>query len=213
MYGLFFRKKYKLKIAKNCILAEKHQMVSENELKQIYTPITFNPYKHHLDFLKEKILTWQNQSWAEVEKEMVLIGTNLIDLYCGKLSVDEIGQQCLHFAEKEDLTSAEKLKNWLFPKEFRKIKFSDNSEWVVKQGLDSTRFLHVHPAKHSPLTVRVRGTTLKTVVALRVLTGEKRENRLELQRVNRVRTEKLGLSPVKTLEKGKGIARIWALFS
>jgi hypothetical protein len=188
-------------------------MVSENDLKQIRTPITFNPYKHHLHFLKGKIKLWQCLPWAEVENELLLIGTNLIDLYCGKLSVDEIDQQFMLFAETEGLTSAEKLKKWLSPKEFRKIKLSDNSEWVVKQGLHPTRFLHLHPAKYSPFTVRVRGTTLKTVVALSVLTGKKSRNQLKLQQVNQVRSEKLGLSPIKTLEKGKGIARIWSLFN
>jgi hypothetical protein len=43
---------------------------------------------------------------------------------------------------------------------------------------------------------------------MKVLTENK--NQLELQLVNRVRSEKLGLSPVKTLEKGKGISRIWS---
>jgi hypothetical protein len=79
--------------------------------------------------------------------------------------------------------------------------------------LDYARFLHIHPAKYSPFTIRVRGTTLKTVVALKVLTGKNMQNQLKLQLVNEVRSEKLGLSPVKVLEKGKGISRIWSLFN
>ena len=188
-------------------------MASDFKLPDIRPPVTFNPHKHHLEFLKQQIEIWKNLPWSEVEKELLLIGTNLIDLYCGNLTIYEICRQCLNFAEKEGLSTAEKLKSWLGPKEFRKIKLSDDSEWVIKQGLDSSRFLHIHPAKYSPFTVRVRGTTLKTVVAMQLLKNQAQNEKPELNEVNRVRTEKLDLSPVKTLEEGQGISRIWALFN
>lgn len=188
-------------------------MASNFKLPGIPLPVTFNPHKHHFGFLKQQIEAWKNLPWTEVEDDLLLIGINLIDLYCGKLPIEEICRQCLQFSEKEGLTSAEKLKNWLGQKEFRKIRLSDNSDWIIKQGLDSDRFLHIHPAKYSPFTVRVRGATLKTVVALYVITGNRNKNQLELQLVNQVRSEKLGLSPIKKLEKGKGISRIWSLFS
>ncbi|WP_372948370.1 hypothetical protein [Mariniphaga sp.] len=188
-------------------------MASEFKYPDIQPPITFNPHKHHFGFLKQQIEYWKNLPWPEAEKELLFIGTNLIDLYCGKLSIDEICRQCLYFAEKEGLSTGERLKNWLLPKEFRKIILSDNSEWVIKQGLDPDRFLHIHPAKYSPFTIRVRGSTLKTVVALKVLADEKNQNQINLQQVNQVRSAKLGLSPIKALEKGKGIARIWSFFN
>lgn len=188
-------------------------MASVFQLPDIYPPLTFNPHKHHLEFLKQQVENWKSFPWPQIEKELLLIGTNLIDLYCGKLTIDEICRQCLDFAKKETLFSAEQLNNWLGPKEFQKIKLSDDSGWVIKQGLDSARFLHIHPAKYSPYTVRVRGTTLKTVVALQLLKNHTPIETPELEDVNRVRSEKLGLSPIKNLEKGKGIARIWALFN
>jgi hypothetical protein len=194
-------------------LAEKQQMASDFKLPDIPPPITFNPHKHHLEFLKLQIKNWKSQPWTEVEKDLLLIGTNLIDMYCGKLTTDEICRQCLDFAEKKSLSSAEKLNNWLETKEFRKITLSDNSEWVIKQGLASARFLHIHPAKYSPFTIRVRGTTLKTVVALKTKTKLQPNKNPDLKEVNSVRSEKLGLSPIKTLEKGKGISRIWVLFN
>jgi hypothetical protein len=79
--------------------------------------------------------------------------------------------------------------------------------------LDFARFLHIHPAKYSPFTIRVRGTTLKTVVALKTKTKLQPNKNPDLKEINSVRSEKLGLSPIKTLEKGKGISRIWVLFN
>lgn len=200
-------------MVKNCTLAKKQQMNSVNELVHIKPPVTFNPHKHHLGFLKKQIKTWQTLPWEEVEKELLPIGTNLSDLYCGALSVEEICRQCLQFALQQNLTSAQKLKNWLSPKEFRKTAFSDGSEWVIKLGQNPESYLHIHPAKYADFTVRVRGTTLKTVVALKISAIPKKEGRLTLQQVNRIRREKLALSPIKNLEKGKGIQRIWSLFN
>lgn len=200
-------------MVKNCTLAKKQQMNPVNDLVYIKPPVTFNPHKHHLGFLKKQIKTWHTLPWEEVEKELLLIGTNLSDLYCGALSVEEICRQGLQFAFQQNLTSTQKLKNWLSPKEFRKTTFSDGSEWVIKQGHNSESYLHIHPAKNSLFTVRVRGTTLKTVVALKITATQKKDERLTLQQVNRIRREKLALSPIKNLEKGKGIQRIWSLFN
>lgn len=188
-------------------------MDSANELVHIIPPITFNPHKHHLGFLKTQMKIWQTLPWEVVKNELLLIGTNLIDFYYGKLAVKEICHECLQFAVKEGLSSKEKLRVWLYPKEFRKTIFSDGSEWVIKQGQNSNRYLHIHPAKYSKFTVRVRGTTLKTVVALKIFSSPKNQEQLTLQQVNQIRSGKLALSPVKTLEKGKGITRIWALFN
>ncbi len=188
-------------------------MNEHEKIPEISYPITFNPHKHHLGFLKKQIGKWKKLAWPEVEKEMRCIGNNLIDVYCGKLTVEEICRECRVFAQKENITSPENLAKWLHPLEFRKTNLSDNSLWVIKQGLDDERFLHIHPAKYSRFTVRVRATTLKTVAALKTLQPEMEATGLNLQSVNRIRTENLGLSPVKALEKGKGIARLWELFN
>lgn len=179
----------------------------------IKPPVTFNPFKHHLAFLKKEIVTWRTLPWDEVEQELLQMGSNLIDLYCGKLTVEEICIQCLEFAKSENINNSQQLAQWLYPKEFRKTVFADQSVWVVKQGLDNERFLHIHPAKYSPFTIRVRATTLKTVVALLILNKPEKLLELQLQTVNQVRKEKLGLSPVKSVEKGKGIDKIWSVFN
>ena len=182
------------------------------KIPAINPPITFNPWKHHLDFLKKEITTWRILPWPDVEQELLQLGNNLIDLYCGKLSVEEICTQCLKFAKSENINSSEQLAQWLYPKEYCKTVLADQSVWVIKQGLDNERYLHIHPAKYSPFTVRVRATTLKTVVALQVVNKHEKVE-LKLQTVNQVRKEKLGLSPVKSVKKGKGIARIWSVFN
>jgi hypothetical protein len=178
-----------------------------------FSPVTFNPYKHHLGFLKQKINDWRLLSWEEVEQKILCIGTNLTDVYYGRLSVGQIYNEVKEFANQEGLTHAGKLADWLGNEEYRKIMLSDKSLWVVRQGLDPDYFLHIHPAKNSIFTFRIRASTLKTVVALKVFGLPEQEELLKLQVVNHVRSEMLKLSPIKKLEHGKGISRIWSLFN
>jgi hypothetical protein len=177
-------------------------------------PITFNPHKHHLGFLLQKLKTWQNKEWPEVTDELKVIGNNLVDLYYGSHSVSEICNECLRYFKTRKINSHEKFLEWLSPNEYQKIELSDESIWIIKKGTNIQRYIHIHPAKNSPLTIRVRATTLKTAIALKIQEKKLPKNPvLHLQNVNQIRTEILGFSPVKNLTRGKGISKIFALFN
>lgn len=90
---------------------------------------------------------------------------------------------------------------------------SDQSVWIVKEGENTDRYIHIHPAKNSVNTTRVRATTLKTVIALKiVLKNPRTDYQPILAEVNNIRIKYLGLSPVKNLQKEKGILKLWQLF-
>lgn len=181
---------------------------------KIPVPVTFNPHKHHFRFLMEQINYWKKLDWQIVEEEMRVIGTNLHDLYLGKLSVEEICEESIHFFNKEKISGPEEFKKWLNPLNYRKIELSDNSVWVVKEGVNNVRYIHIHPAKNSPYSIRVRGATLKTVLALKTKEKMLASNNLtDLKKVNHIRKEFLQLSPVKSLDRGKGISRLWRYFN
>jgi hypothetical protein len=181
---------------------------------KIPLPLTFNPHKHHLGFLLQQLKIWQNKEWPEVTGEMKVIGNNLIDLYYGKLNVTEICNECLYYFETRKINSYEKFLEWLPPNEYRKIELSDKSVWIIKKGASNQRYIHIHPAKNSTLTIRVRAATLKTAIAIKIQEKKlSKTNDLNLHFVNQVRTEILGLSPVKNLTRGKGISKICTLFN
>ncbi len=186
-------------------------MIENHYIPDERFPVTFNPYKHHLGFLRTKVEFWKKMDWNEAEKEIRLIGNNLIDLYTGNLSIEEIIRETLRFAEKTDITSPEKLALWLHPLEYRKTELSDGSFWVIKQGQDASRFLHIHPGKYSPYTIRIKAPTLKTVIALKI--HDNLDVQPDLAMVNKIRMEYLKLSPVKGLVAGKGIARLLSNFN
>ena len=83
-----------------------------------------------------------------------------------------------------------------------------------KKGNLAERYIHIHPAKYSKHTIRVRATTLKTVLTLCVNKIPIRDDASQnLQTVNKQRSLFLQLSPIKSLnEKDSGILKLWQLF-
>ena len=181
--------------------------------KKIPVPITFNTYKHHFQFLLKQIEVWQEQEWQQVEAEIISIGENLLDFYTGDLTVENICTECLHYFKRNGIFSKGEFTNWLNRHEYRKIKLSDSSEWIIKKGNDENRYIHIHPAKQSTHTIRVRAVTLKTVLAIMVKISNISDNmHINLSNVNYIRSEYLHLSPVKSIQRDKGILRLWEIF-
>ncbi len=180
---------------------------------EIPLPITYNPYKHHLRFLLAKVETWRKQGWKIAMPKILTIGSNLVDLYTGKLSVSEVCNECIAHLDRGELLDPDKYNCWLSDVSWRKITLSDNSEWLLKIGDHTECFVHIHPAKYSIHSIRVRSTTLKTALAIECTAYEDIETKMpSLELVNRVRVEKLALSPVKSLPpKKSGILRLLAL--
>lgn len=182
-------------------------------IEKIPVPVTFNTHKHHFRFLLHQIGIWKNLEWKQVEAELLQIGENLLDFYTGNLTVENICTECTHYFKTNNINDKISFASWLHPFEYRKIVLGDSSEWVIKEGNDKERYIHIHPAKHSPHTIRVRAATLKTVVTLMVHTCAISQHINEnLQTVNQIRKEFLHLSPIKSLQRGKGILQLWEMF-
>ncbi len=180
-------------------------------MENIPVPITFNPYKHHFGFLSHKIAEWKHLDWSFVKSKISYMGNNLLDLYLGSLPVSAICHESLLFFEQLDITTREQFFNWLDSHEYEKIVLSDQSVWIVKKGIDPERYIHIHPAKNSVHSIRVRATTLKTVTAAQVLSEAGKT--ISLDEINSIRTDFLDLSPVKSIHPEKGILKLWKLFN
>ena len=180
---------------------------------EIPVPITFNAQKHHFGFLKNQLQQWITMEWKDISPNLLSIGNNLLDFYLGELSVNTICMECLTFLQENKIQEKNAFLDWLKPLEYRKIELSDHSVWIVKKGEDPIRFIHIHPGKQSPHTLRVRATTLKTVIALKVHSVPVQEEmKMNLEWVNEIRVKYLQLSPIKSLQPNKGILHFWKIF-
>lgn len=181
---------------------------------EIPLPVTYNPYKHHFRFLLAAVKEWRMNPWQKAETDFLSIGSNLIDFYLGTLSVEEVVDETIEIFKALGIDNRTGFMQWLDPPRWKKIILSDGSEWLIKAGNDAERYIHIHPAKYSPHTIRVRAVTLKTVLALEIERIKMQETAQQnLEPVNRIRYQILGLSPVKSLRKSEsGILRLWNIF-
>jgi hypothetical protein len=160
-----------------------------------------NLHKHHAGFLRERIVEAVdagNQGISTLSGELVVVGTKLLDLYHGPLSPREIGQNVVAVLKKRARNDVSAFRACVDSGGgYQVIEFpEDTSKWVLRSGDESDRFVHVHPARYSPFTIRVRATALTTAVLALARSRLHGSDPLSRSVVNAVRRDYLGLAPV-----------------
>jgi hypothetical protein len=164
-------------------------------------PVLLNTWKHHAPALRQRIrATVQEGASAldELAGRLVVIGTELMDLYTGRFTPMEIGAQvCSRLAAEGRLLLPE-YRAWVTANGGYGVQTfpGDGSRWVLRLGDEAERYVHVHPARRAPATCRVRANILKTAVLVLAHAGIHGGDPLERNLVNLVRARYLGLAPV-----------------
>ena len=180
-----------------------------DERIEIPIPVLFNPIKHHRNYILSIL--------EEVTPEMLTglldpVCNNYIDIYTGEMTTEAIGNSVIAFLKSNQVYQVDAFTRWLGSSTgYRQIKLEDHSEWIVRKSNESERYIHLHPARSGPLTIRFKGSTLKTVFLLRASVAKHGEIP-SLEDVNRIRMS-IALSPVKKIDRSKGILKCFdALF-
>lgn len=178
-------------------------------------PINFNCWKHHAGFIAEQINSVRRFGDIEKLKGCLLrTGESQMDLYLGKHTVEEIAQQLLEQLHQKSINSLKEYKNWLGKgnKDYQLIKLRDNSIWTLRLSESSNNYVHIHPGRYSPHTVRVKAATLKTVIMILALSKIKALTSIDTESVNDVRKKYLNEPPLKSISKASGFVRLLYLF-
>ena len=89
--------------------------------------------------------------------------------------------------------------------DYRTINLDDNSEWTLRI-VDQTNYIHIHPARYTIHTRRVKANILKTVVCALLF-----DCNLDYNNINTIRTERLRLSPIDTTKKHEELDNVFLL--
>jgi hypothetical protein len=108
----------------------------------------------------------------------------------------------------------ENYKKWLFEKrsEYKLIEISDSSVWTLRLG-NQERYVHIHPGRYSPFTLRVKALTLKTAIAVLIIKHEKSFPLMDTLQINEVRKEILNSPPVKKNTSNSAVVRVINILS
>jgi hypothetical protein len=190
------------------------QTAEQGSPGDVPAPVLLNVWKHHAAALRWRIGEAAAAGPAGLQAladAVVVIGTELMDLYTGRLSPAEIAAKVIAALEADNRLSRDAYRAWLEAGGgYRVIAFAeDASRWVLRLGDEAGRYAHVHPARWAPCTRRVRANVLKTTVMVlayaRLHGGDPSDRAL----VNRVRKEYLGLAPLgKDLADDQGIGAV-----
>ena len=169
-----------------------------------------NTWKHHAEWVCEQILIHADAGSSGLEtlaEQLHVVGTDLMDFYFGDLSVGQIAENVNDHLRNESLSNESAYRDWLDRnKGYVVIPFShDESKWVLLPGEKNGRYVHLHPARYSPMTCRVRANVLKTAVMVSAYAKVHKLDPLDVQIVNEVRERYLNLSPVPKLKRGEGL--------
>ena len=165
------------------------------------SPILLNAHKHHAGFLRERIrhtVAAGPSGLQPLAEGLVVVGTRLMDLYHGPFAPREIADKVLAELRTTGRESPELYRAWVEDAGgYRTIDFmEDASRWVLRFGEEEGRFVHVHPARGSPFTIRVRANVLVTAVMALAYAGIHGGDPLGRKVVNTVRRDYLGLEPL-----------------
>ncbi len=170
--------------------------------------IRFNPMKHHRNYMLSIL---KNVSEDEITRLFEPVCNNYIDVYTGQLSPGEIADAVAGVLRLNGIFQPDDFIRWVEAENgYRLIRLGDRSEWILRKGDDAAQYIHIHPARTGRFTIRFKGSTLKTVFLLKASCADSTDI-LSIEKVNRIRMQ-IGLSPVKKLERHKGILKCLETF-
>jgi hypothetical protein len=177
---------------------------------QIPEPILFNPLKHHLGFIRSFVALKDeyagNSSDKDLVRELKHLGTSVMDVYSGILSISNICNEVWSFLVEKRLSDKKLFSLWTGTgmNEYKKISLSDNSEWTIKYHENNTRFVHIFPARGSCHSFRVKSNTLKSALLYYIKVGKDYVTGDDLNRVRPL----AGLSPVRDAVDAEAITEM-----
>lgn len=186
---------------------------------EVPEPILFNPWKHHAGALRyhiHRVAQEGPESLEALGQQLKRVGTRLMDLYTGQLSPQTIGTKALAQLQAMKKVDREAFAQWLEIHEgYHVLTFEeDQSCWVLRLAAEAERYVHVHPGRWTPCTVRARANVLKTAILVLAQAKMEHAEPLSLELVNRVRREHLDLAPIgHQLDQEEGLGEMISLLS
>ena len=169
--------------------------------------ILFHQFKHHLLYVK----AWMKDNVGNLSPESIhtikTLGSSQLDMYFGVLTVDEILIQVSNYLLEAGVNNKEQYFEWI-GNSFRLCTLSDGSLFTLR-FIDHARFVHIHPARHVPNTIRIKANALKTIICYILLHYD--EDSVSIEYLNKLRKQYLQLPPLSATAEMYEIDKVFQL--
>jgi hypothetical protein len=133
-----------------------------------------------------------------------------MDWYIGDLWPGALGERILEMLRAEGREKLGPFRAWVEAGDgYRVVTLEDGSRWVLGLGDEMGRYIHLHPGRWSPHTLRVKAPVLKTAVVALAHAGVHGGEPTDRELVNEVRRLYLDLPPLGSeLDADLGLGRV-----
>lgn len=179
-------------------------------------PIKFNCWKHHARFIKQELMNFKSEVQIKtLQTTLLIIGESQMDLYHGLYSPKETANQVIKHLVSISIKNKREYSTWLYAdgKEYKNITLKDDSVWTLRSGDDEIRYVHIHPGRYSPHTVRVKALTLKTAICVLAYSNIKPASVFDIDFINKIRKIYLNASPLKSVSVDSGLGKLMVLLN
>ena len=188
-----------------------------DDLPHLPHPALLNTWKHHAGWIRSRIEAAVSAGRAGVTAlptEMVVVGSRLMDLYTGSFTPAEIAEHVFKDLKARELFEYAPLSKWLSEQgEYALTELLDDSKWTIRLGPADGRYLHLHPGRWVPHTIRVQANTLKSAVMAHAHAKLAGGDPTDLAIVNEARKLYLNLLPVRELTGDGGLGAVIAVLA
>lgn len=133
-------------------------------MSRVPAPFRYNRLKHQAPWLAAK-LGQEPEIFLRWPKLLYALGRSQFDTYFGTLSVEQILGEIQLALERESLFTANRYLGWIAAdKGYRLLTLSDSSRWVLRAGEKPGHHIHLHPARYSPFSLRIKASVYKHVI-------------------------------------------------
>lgn len=168
--------------------------------------IQLNALKHHIRAITRLIA---GCPVPELPMRLKVLGNSQMDLYLGGLEETEISLEIVEALRALGIHSETQYRQWLEQHHhYRSITLSDTSVWILRLGKESSKYIHLHPGRYSPATIRVKAAVLKTAIALWIYLKNGLITAVNDNTLNQVRREVLDLPPVRSLAESRAVLKM-----
>ena len=190
------------------------QQSDEGTPLEVLPPVMFNTYKHHAGSLRARLRTLaidDRAGFADAVRAADVLGTRLMDLYTGNLTPRDLSVWVRDDLAATGRLDPEAFRAWIVGSEEYAVLThpDDGSRWVLRTGDEAKRFVHLHPARWSPSSMRVKATVLKTAYAVLAFTRTHGGDPLDRAVIDEVRSTYLALPPLgRDLDADLGLGAV-----
>ena len=169
--------------------------------------------KHHREFIKvqiNKTVKGGDKALQKLPAQLVKIGDSLLDLYTGVLNPRDISILIQNELKKLNVFNRLSYEEWIVNSgnDYQILYLTDSSFWTLRISKEKGRYIHIHPGRYSPHTIRIRSLTLKTAIVVLTWAKIHKVPPLDISIINHVRTKLLNASPVKFVSAKDGLGKI-----